>query len=153
MCIVGLGAGGDYNRLHTRRNQMVKNDLPIIVAGGGIGGLAAALALARTGHSVHVLEAGADFREVGAGIQLGPNVFRMFEQLGLTAAVNASAVFPDNLVMRDALSGEEVTRIPLGDAFRARFNYPYAVIHRADLHQAILDAVRRAPGVRLSASV
>ena len=132
---------------------MVKSDLPIIVAGGGIGGLAAALALARAGHSVHVLEAGSDFREVGAGIQLGPNVFRMFEHLGLTAAINASAVFPDNLVMRDALSGEEVTRIPLGDAFRARFNYPYAVIHRADLHQAILDAVCRSPGVRLSASV
>src|SRR5471030_2303461 len=55
--------------------------------------------------------------------------------------------------MRDGLSGEEVTRIPLGDAFRARFKYPYAVIHRPDLHQAILDAVRRSPGVRLSASV
>ena len=132
---------------------MAKSDLPILVAGGGIGGLAAALALARKGHSVHVLESSADFGEVGAGIQLGPNVFRMFELLGLTEAINASAVFPDNLIMRDGLSGEEVTRIPLGAGFRARFNNPYAVIHRPDLHQAILDAVRRRPEVRLSASV
>ena len=132
---------------------MAKTDLPILVAGGGIGGLAVALALARKGRSVHVLESSADFREVGAGIQLGPNVFRMFELLGLTEAINASAVFPDNLIMRDGLTGEEVARIPLGDAFRARFKYPYAVIHRPDLNQAILDAVRRSPGVRLSASV
>ena len=132
---------------------MANTDLPILVAGGGIGGLAAALALARKGRSVHVLESSDDFREVGAGIQLGPNVFRMFELLGLTEAINASAVFPDNLIMRDGLSGEEVTRIPLGDGFRARFKYPYAVIHRPDLHQAILEAVRRCPEVRLSASV
>ena len=131
---------------------MAKGDLPILVAGGGIGGLAAALALARKGRSVHVLESSADFREVGAGIQLGPNVFRMFERLGLTEAINASAVFPGSLVMRDGLSGEEVTRIPLGDAFRARFKYPYAVIHRPDLHQAILEAVRRSPEVVLTPS-
>lgn len=132
---------------------MAKSELPIVIAGGGIGGLAAALALARKGRSVHVLESSADFREVGAGIQLGPNVFRMFERLGLTEAINASAVFPDNLVMRDGLSGEEVTRIPLGAGFRARFKYPYAVIHRPDLHQVLLDAVRRRPEIRLSASV
>jgi len=132
---------------------MANSGLPILVAGGGIGGLAAALALARKGQSVHVLESSADFREVGAGIQLGPNVFRMFERLGLTEAINESAVFPDNLVMRDGLSGEEVTRIPLDAGFRARFKYPYAVIHRPDLHQAIVDAVRRRPEVRLSPSV
>ncbi len=134
---------------------MAQGDLPILVAGGGIGGLAAALALAlaRNGRSVHVLESSADFREVGAGIQLGPNVFRMFERLGLTKAINASAVFPGSLVMRVGLSGEEVTRIPLGDAFRARFKYPYAVIHRPDLHQAILEAVRRSPEVLLTPSV
>jgi salicylate hydroxylase len=132
---------------------MAQTDLPILVAGGGIGGLAGALALARKGRSVHVLESSANFREVGAGIQLGPNVFRMFELLGLSEAINASTVLPDNLVMRDGLSGEEVTRIPLGDTFRARFKYPYAVIHRPDLHQAILDAVCRCPGVRLSTSV
>ena len=132
---------------------MAKSDLPIIVAGGGIGGLAAALALARKGFSVHVLESSDGFREVGAGIQLGPNVFRIFERFELTAAINATAVFPGNLVMRDGLSGEEVTRIPLGEGFRARFKYPYAVIHRPDLLQAILDAVRLRPEVRLSTSV
>ena len=132
---------------------MATGELPVIIAGGGIGGLAAALALARKGRAAHVLESSAEFREVGAGIQLGPNVFRMFELLGLTEAINASAVFPDHLVMRDALSGEEVTRIPLGADFRARFNYPYAVIHRPDLHQAILEAVRSRPEVHLSTSV
>ncbi len=132
---------------------MAKSDLPIIVAGGGIGGLAAALALARKGYSVQVLEAAAQFQEVGAGIQLGPNVFRMFELLGLTDAIKVNAVFPDNLIMRDGLSGEEVTRIPLGDAFRSRFKHPYAVIHRPDLHQALYDAVRKCPSVSLKPSV
>ena len=118
---------------------MAKTDLPILVAGGGIGGLAVALALARKGLGVHVLESSADFREVGAGIQLGPNVFRMFELLGLTETINASAVFPDNLIMRDGLSG----------AFEASTR----VLRVADELLDTLDAVRRHAGIRLSSSV
>jgi len=132
---------------------MAAKDLPILVVGGGIGGLAAALALARKGRAVHVLEQAATFAEVGAGIQLGPNVFKMFDYLGLTEAIDQTAVYPENLVMRDALSGEELIRVPVGSAaFRARFKFPYGVIHRADIHGAFLDACRKSPLVKLSAS-
>src|SRR5262249_27399435 len=95
--------------------------------------LATALALAQKGRSVQVIEQAAEFKEVGAGIQLGPNVFRMFELLGLTEAVTRFAVFPENLIMLDAITGDEVTRVPLGADFRARFKYPYALIYRPDL--------------------
>ena len=110
--------------------------------GGGIGGLAAALALARRGRAVRVFEQGAEFKEIGAGIQLGPNVYRMFDALGLTAAIERYSVHPDNLVMMDALTGEEVIRLRVGaEAFQERFGgYRYGVIHRGDLHQVLLDA-------------
>ena len=124
---------------------MAKRDLPILIAGGGIGGFAAALALVQKGFPVQVLERAADFHEVGAGIQLGPNVFRMFEILGVGEEMSHWAVFPDNLIMRDALDGSEVTRIPAGEALRKHFGYPYAVIHRVDLHKVLLDAVKRSP--------
>ena len=125
--------------------------LPVLVSGGGIGGLAAALALARKGVSVRVFEQGAEFGEIGAGIQLGPNVYRMFEHLGLTQAIERVSVHPDNLVMMDALTGEEVVRMPVGgDAFRARFGgYLYGVIHRGDLHQVILEACRKESRITL----
>jgi 2-polyprenyl-6-methoxyphenol hydroxylase-like FAD-dependent oxidoreductase len=126
--------------------------LPFLVAGGGIGGLAAALALARKGYAVRVLEQSAEFKEIGAGIQLGPNGFRMFEVLGLTEAIKALAAFPENLVMMDAITGEEITRVPIGsEAFRTRFGgYPYAVIHRADMHRVYLDACKAEKGIELS---
>ena len=115
---------------------------PVLVLGGGIGGLAAALALARRGLVVQVFEQGAEFREIGAGIQLGPNVYRMFDALGLTAAIERYSVHPDNLIMMDAITGDEVIRMHTGsDAFRERFGgYLYGVIHRGDLHQVLLDA-------------
>ena len=90
-----------------------------------------------------MLEQAAEFKEVGAGIQLGPNVFRMFEVLGLTEAVSRCAVFPENLIMLDAISGEEVTRIPLGEGFRSKFTHPYALIYRPDLLNVLLDACRK----------
>jgi salicylate hydroxylase len=121
-------------------------DDPILIAGGGIGGLAAALALARKGHAVHVLEREAEFAEVGAGIQLAPNVFKMFERLELTDAILKTAVLPEALVMLDGLSGEAITRIPVNsNAFRTRFNFPYAVTYRPDLHSALLEACRAEP--------
>jgi salicylate hydroxylase len=116
-----------------------------LVIGGGIGGLATALALAKKGFSSTLLEQAPVFGEIGAGLQLGPNVFRMFEKLGITDDVRELAVFPEMLMMRDSITGEEVTRIVLGDEFLARFKYPYAVIHRADLHRALLAACQRLP--------
>src|ERR1700739_599966 len=73
--------------------------LPMLIVGGGIGGLAAALALSRKGLRVELIEQAPQFKEIGAGIQLGPNVFHMFEILGLTEGMSALAVFPENLIM------------------------------------------------------
>src|SRR5881392_2079487 len=124
-------------------------DLPVLVVGGGIGGLAAALALARQSVDVRVLEQAAQFKEIGAGIQLGPNVFRMFARLGLTDAVSSLAVFPENLILMDCVSARELTRVPLDQGFRERFKHPYAVIHRADLHQVLLAACRASDRIAL----
>jgi 3-hydroxybenzoate 6-monooxygenase len=115
---------------------------PVLIVGGGIGGLAVALALAQKGVRTQVLEQASEFKEVGAGIQLGPNVFRMFDVLGLTQAVSALAVFPESLIMLDAISSDEVTRVPLDDRFRAKFTHPYALIYRPDLLSVLLEACR-----------
>ena len=100
---------------------------------------------------MRVFEQGAEFKEIGAGIQLGPNVYRMFEALGLTAAIERYSVHPDNLVMMDAITGEEVIRLKVGnDAFSERFGgYRYGVIHRGDLHQVLLDACASEKGIEL----
>ena len=132
--------------------QTQQPELPVLIAGGGIGGFAAALALTRQGIPVHLIERASDFHEVGAGIQLGPNVFRMFELLGVSEQMSHWAVFPDNLIMRDALDGSEVTRIPAGEPLRRHFGYPYAVIHRADLHNVLIAAVKRSPLATLTTS-
>jgi 2-polyprenyl-6-methoxyphenol hydroxylase-like FAD-dependent oxidoreductase len=126
-------------------------DQQVLIVGGGIGGLTAALALAGQGIPSQVIEQAAAFKEIGAGIQLGPNVFRMFERLGLIEPISALAVFPKNLIMFDSITGEEVTRISLGDAFRKKFHYPYALIHRADLHNALLEQCRKSNLIKLDA--
>jgi len=127
-------------------------DGQVLIVGGGIGGLTAALALARQGIASQVIEQAAEFKEIGAGIQLGPNVFWMLQMLGLVEPISALSVFPDNLVMLDSITGEEVTRIPLGEAFRKKFHHPYALIHRADLHNVLLDACRKSNRIRLDAA-
>ncbi|MGH8688807.1 MAG: 3-hydroxybenzoate 6-monooxygenase [Burkholderiales bacterium] len=125
---------------------------PVLVLGGGIGGLAAALALAREGRRVRLFEQGTELKEIGAGIQLGPNVYRMFEVLGLTDAIERWSAHPQNLVMMDALTGEEVTRIPVGgEAFHKRFDgYLYGVIHRGDLFHVLLEACRAEKRIELN---
>ncbi len=120
-----------------------------IISGGGIGGLATALVLAQDGYPVTVLEQAAAFGEIGAGIQLGPNIFRMFDALGLTSAVNAAAFFPPGLGMNDVLTGEKIVRVPLGDTARAVYGFAYGVIYRADLHQIFLDACSAQPNITL----
>ena len=114
----------------------------ILVGGGGIGGLAAALALTRRGLDVTVLEQAPQIGEIGAGIQLGPNAFAAFDALGVGEPMRAIAVYTDELVMHDAIDATLVGRIPVGEAFRRRFGNPYAVIHRADLHRCLFDAAR-----------
>ncbi len=123
---------------------------PVIIVGGGLGGLTAALALARHGISVRVLEGAPQFGAIGYGIQFGPNVFHAFEPLGLRHEVLQRADTPSAVIMLDALNGAEVIRIPTGQPeFRARFTYPYIIIHRVDLHDVLLDACRRQPLVTL----
>ena len=115
------------------------SQVPVLVAGGGIGGLAAALALVRQGFRVTVLEQAPEIGEIGAGIQLGPNAFHAFDALGIGEKARGRAVYTDYMVMHDALDEYLVGKIPTGEAFRQRFGNPYAVIHRVDVHRSLLE--------------
>ena len=125
---------------------------PILVAGGGIGGLAAALALSQQGFGVKVLEQSAQVGEIGAGIQLGPNAFSAFDALGIGERERARAVYTDRILMMDAVDETEVVNMPLGDVFRRRFGNPYAVSHRADMHLSLLEGVQESGRVELLTS-
>jgi salicylate hydroxylase len=117
-------------------------ELPVIVAGGGIGGLAAALTLVRQGFKVTVLEQAPEIGEIGAGIQLGPNAFHAFDALGVGDKARGRAVYTDCMVMHDAIDETLVGRLETGEAFRQRFGNPYAVIHRADVHLSLLEGAQ-----------
>ena len=125
---------------------------PVLVAGGGIGGLATALALTRQGYDVKVLEQAAELGEIGAGIQLGPNAFSAFDALGIGEVARGRAVYICEMVMHDALDETLVGRIPTGAAFRQRFGNPYAVIHRADVHGSLLEGALATGRVELATS-
>jgi salicylate hydroxylase len=125
---------------------------PVLVVGGGIGGMAAALGLSQAGFSVDLFEQSAEIGEIGAGLQLGPNGFAAMDALGVGERARQRAVYTDDLVMMDAIDGEEIARIPVGDAFRRRFDNPYAVIHRADIHRSVYEEVELVPGIRVHTS-
>jgi 2-polyprenyl-6-methoxyphenol hydroxylase-like FAD-dependent oxidoreductase len=125
---------------------------PFLVSGGGIGGLVTAYALAHQGFPVRVFEQSPEFREVGAGIQLGPNIFRVLEKIGLKEAVLADAHRPPAQEMRDALTGKLITRVPLDGSFTERFGQPYAVTHRADIHGTFLKACQASHLITLETS-
>jgi len=114
----------------------------ILIAGGGIGGLSAALALAQTGMPVQVLEQTPEFSEAGAGIQLGPNGVQVLRALGVADALAQSAVAPEGVHLFDARAGQCLTTVPLGPLAEMRYGAPYWVVHRADLQNVLLDAVR-----------
>jgi salicylate hydroxylase len=128
------------------------NALPILVVGGGIGGLSTALALGRKGFAVRVLEQTPELGAIGYGIQLGPNVFPMFDRLGLRDAVMAVSTRPDAALMLDAFTGAEVVRVPTGASLVERFKHPYIVLHRVDLHFVLLDACKAVPSIALESS-
>lgn len=130
---------------------MAKN-LPILIAGGGIGGLATASGLAQKGFSSIVLEKSSVLGEIGAGIQLGPNAFHAFDYLGVGDQARKMAVYIDSLRFMDAMTGEEVTRIPLDEAFRNRFKNPYAVVHRGELFSVFLKSCEANPLIDLRIS-
>jgi 2-polyprenyl-6-methoxyphenol hydroxylase-like FAD-dependent oxidoreductase len=98
--------------------------------------------LARQGFDVKVLEQSAEIGEIGAGIQLGPNAFAAFDALGVGPQARSRAVYTDSMLMMDAIDEKEVANLPVGAEFRARFNNPYAVIHRADVHLSLLEGVQ-----------
>jgi 3-hydroxybenzoate 6-monooxygenase len=129
----------------------MSNGEPILIVGGGLGGLTAALALARHGHAARVLEGAPEFGAIGYGIQFGPNVFHVFDRIGVTEQVLAVADSPLAVLMIDALTGKELIRIPTGPSFRARFKHPYLIIHRIDLHNVLLDACRKNGAIELVA--
>ena len=114
----------------------------VLIAGGGIGGLAAALSASKAGWNVGLYEQAHAFSEVGAGVQLGPNVVRLLHDWGLRQALDRVAAFPERLQVRDALSGNELGVLPLGKQALQKYGAPYTTIHRADLHSLLLQAVR-----------
>src|ERR1700683_3042812 len=127
---------------------MTRRD-PILLVGGGLGGLTTALALARRGRATRVLEGAPEFGAIGYGIQFGPNVFHVFDRLGLRDAVLAVSDSPAALLMLDALDGKELIRIRTGPSFHARFKHPYIVVHRIDVHNVLLDACRQHGAIEL----
>lgn len=121
----------------------------VLMAGGGIGGLAASLALAQAGFKVRVYEAATEMAEAGAGIQIGANGVKALRALGLEAAATARASKPVALELRLPGTGRVVSRVALGAAHVERYGAPYFHFHRADLHAVLQDAVRAAPDIEL----
>ena len=115
---------------------------PLLIIGGGLGGLAAAHAIAQRGMPVHLLEQAPEFGEIGAGIQLAPNALRVLDQLGVLDGVYANAVYPPQATLMDAVTGKLITALDFGEKFRETYGYPYIVTHRSDLLTSLLDACR-----------
>lgn len=126
--------------------------LPILIVGGGIGGLTTALALSCRNCRVHVVEKSPQFGEIGAGLQLAPNALHVFDDLGLLPEMRKHAVQPSRLVWMDAVRGTRITAIDIGDAFQARYGHPYIVMHRSDLLDCLLAACRASPLITLEAN-
>lgn len=129
---------------------MAGSGAPVLIAGGGIGGLAAAIALAREGLPVHVLEAAPDFAEIGAGLQIGPNGTRILTDWGLGDALRRVSRQPDAVLLKDGITGGALARVPLGAEAEARYGAPYLIMARHVLHDLLLDAARAAPDITLT---
>lgn len=128
---------------------MTTTHFSTLIIGGGIGGLSTALAMGRAGRTVHLAEQAEVFSEIGAGLQLGPNATRSMDRLGILQEVLDIAVRPRAGIVMDAISGERLTSVDLGNALMERYGYPYVVAHRHDLLEILVAACRRTPGVTL----
>ncbi len=125
-------------------------NLPIVIVGGGIGGVAAGLALGRKGYPVQILEQAAEIKEIGAGIQMPPNAFKAFKALGVLEDVQRSAAYPERLVLGDMITGKPVYQSPINEEFVSRFGYRYALLHRGDILEALLKGCRAFPHIKLA---
>lgn len=114
----------------------------LLLVGGGIGGLSAALALGQLGTPSRLLEQSAEFNQLGAGIGLGPNALHRLHAWGLAPALKQHGFMPAQLQVRDAASGRSLGQLALASSFERRYGAPYMTIHRADLHRVLLDAVQ-----------
>jgi salicylate hydroxylase len=121
----------------------------VLIAGAGIGGLGVALALSQIGLKVTVLEQSEVFGEVGAGVQISPNAYKVLSDWGLADALRQTANFPARLQVRNAASHALLGQLTLGESAQARYGYPFSTFHRADLHTVLLNAVRQQPNVEL----
>ena len=128
----------------------MRPDRPVLIAGGGIGGLAAAIALGQHGIATHILERRSAFSEDGAGIQLSPNAVRVLERLGVAEHLAANVGIPDAIVVRDGRSGRALHRLPLGDWIAHRHGAPYWLAHRRELQAALLAVARRQPRIQFT---
>jgi 3-hydroxybenzoate 6-monooxygenase len=121
----------------------------VLVIGGGIGGVAAALASAEAGHKTTILEQAPVFGEIGAGIQMGPNAMAVLDRFGVADEISKVAVFPKRLVLKDVYTAKELATLDLGDAFKAKYGFPYIVLHRSDLHRVLVEAAENNPLISL----
>lgn len=137
-------------RAKSKSNVEGGSETPLLIVGGGIGGLAAALALARHGLSSSVLEQRATFSDEGAGIQIGPNGMRILDELGVADALRPLAGVPDAIRVLDGPTARPLAELPLGDAISSRHAAPYWVAHRSDLHAALLSRANTEPLVRVT---
>ncbi|MEC3853909.1 FAD-dependent monooxygenase [Paenarthrobacter ureafaciens] len=129
---------------------MTQPHIDLLIAGGGIGGLATALAVARTGRRVHLVERAEAFGEIGAGLQIGPNATRALDELGLLDGVLDTAVKPRRGIIFDAVTGEKLTTLDFGEKFLERYGHPYIVTHRRDLLDVLLKACQEEENITLS---
>ena len=123
----------------------------VLIAGGGIAGMAAALGASHAGWDARVFERAPEFSEVGAGVQLGPNVVRRLQAWGLQKSLHSVAAVPQYLVARNGRSGSELARAALGQSMVARYGAAYVTLHRADLHQLLLQAASERADVFMNA--
>lgn len=126
--------------------------MKFVIAGGGIGGLTAALCLAKAGHELTILEQAPVFEAHGAGIQCGANALRVFQHLGLENALQRVAVQPEHIDFLHFQTAERYNRMQLGGAYADLYGAPYLHIHRADLHGVLLDEIQKQPAITLHAS-
>ncbi|PFN95926.1 3-hydroxybenzoate 6-hydroxylase [Bacillus sp. AFS076308] len=128
---------------------MTNLEKAVLVIGGGIGGLGAALATAEAGQKTVVFEQAPQFGEIGAGIQMGPNAMAVLDRFGLADEIAKYAVFPKRLVLKDVYTARELSFLDLGEEFKAKYGFPYMVLHRSDLHRVLFEACEKNPLISL----